>query len=217
MVRTSASAVRAGSRPCSPGVTLLAALALIPAARAPVTPGHGGADELLALRWTERGTVYPGGAPLALGIATGARPFVLARSESWPLAQGRTASRTMPIAPGGGWLVGGRRREPMPEAMLRRAAGGVPSQGQRIVVPGTGEGSVSTEFTLRGGRLIEARNSVDDSAKPGRAIAQLIRFGGGDLVSHGLRWPRRLEILQAGLRWFTLELETFAAAPAKAR
>ena len=232
MVRSSASADRV-SRQGIARAAVLAAAAIVATACAPL--GRGGKDAPLALRWTGRGTVYPGGKPLALGVATEVTPFLHARSETWPLAQGRTASRTMTIAPDGGWIERGGRREPMPAAMLRherqqfalygqmqialrRAAAAPASSGeQRIVVPGDGEGSVSTEFTLRAGRLVEARNSVDDPEGPGRPIAQLIRFGGEPLVSQGLHWPGRLEILHAGLPWFTLELEAFAAPPAGAR
>jgi hypothetical protein len=184
------------------------------------------------LSWTGTGRVYPPGRVLELGVSTHVTPFVSARSDTWVLAQGPSTMRTMIIEPTGGWLVRGGKQEPMPEAMLRQEREQFAIYGQmqmamaqiaraspaairggvtRITIPARDANSVDTQFMFDpSGRLIEAGNAIDDSDTPGKKVEQRFRFS-GEVVSNGLRWPRRLEMFRGGKPYFTLDIATFTA------
>lgn len=182
---------------------------------------------LFALSWTGTARVFPGGEPLELGVASRVVPFTSARTDTWLLAQGPSTTRSLVIEPRGGWIEREGRREAMPELMLRqerqqfalygqmqRALAGAVAErlrGATLTVPGDGERSVDTTFLFdREGRMVEARNVVADAEKPGVLVPQVFRFS-GEIVSNGLQWPRRIEIVQQGAVFFVLDIATFEA------
>jgi hypothetical protein len=182
------------------------------------------------LSWTGTGKVYPPGRVLELGVRTQVEPFVCAQSDTWVLAQGPSTMRTMIIEPGGGWLVRGGKREPMPSAMLRQereqfaiygqmqmamalapaaARGGV----HELTIPAQDANSVETVFSFDpSGRLAEARNAIDDIDTPGKRIEQRFVFS-GEVVSNGLRWPRHMEMFHGSEPYFTLDIATLNVGP----
>ena len=184
------------------------------------------------LSWTGTGKVYPPGRVLELGVSTHLTPFVRARSDTWVLAQGPSTMRTMIIEPDGGWLMRGGNREPMPPAMLRQEREQFAIYGQmqmamalmasappaairkgvfQVTIPARDANSVETIFTFdASGRLVEARNAIDDIDTPGKRIEQRFRFS-GEIVSNGLRWPRRMEMFHGSEPYFTLDIASFAA------
>ena len=177
------------------------------------------ASEVRPLAWTGTARVYAGDRVLALGVSTRVIPFLSARSETWLLEQGPSSKRAMIIEPDAGWLERGGKREPMPAAMLAH-------ERQQFAIYGLMQIAISKRLARAGGwspdvpetefifdpagRLVEARNAVVDPAGGAALIPQLFRFS-GQIDGKGLAWPRRFEILQNGLPYFTLELESFSA------
>lgn len=175
-----------------------------------------------AISWRGRATVHAGPETVEIGVSTRVEPFGSVRSESWLLSQGPSSSRAMIIDGSGGWIERGGKREPMPETMLRHerqqfALYGMMLQAMRRAKPSgetrltLGGGDVPrTEFTLVDGRLREARNQVSDPGGGSAPIDQLFRFS-GEIEDEGIRWPRRIEIVQRGQPYFLLEIESFEA------
>ena len=46
-------------------------------------------------------------------------------------------------------------------------------------------------------------------------IDQVLLFS-GEIVDDGVHWPRRIDILQRGLPYFTLEIDRFEVSPSAA-
>jgi hypothetical protein len=196
---------------------------------APVSPEpsmDAAQQAIRPLSWTGAGKVYPPGRVLELGVATHVTPFVGARSDTWVIAQGPSTMRTMIIEPAGGWLIRDGKREPMPQAMLRQEREQFAIYGQmqmamalapaairrgvyQLTIPARDANSVDTIFMFdSSGRLVEARNAVDDTDTPGKTMEQRFRFS-GEIVSNGLRWPRHMEIFHGSEPYFTLDIASF--------
>jgi hypothetical protein len=197
------------------GVALLAGCAS-PEAISP--PPAVAAVAVRPLSWTGTARVYTADRVLALGVTTQVTPFRSARSGTWLLSEGAASTRSMIIEPHGGWLERAGKRKPMPAAMLRHerqqfAIYGLMQQaiaGRLRQAGGTSPEIPETEFTFdAGGRLVEARNRVDDPAGGAEKIKQVFHFS-GELEDKGLRWPKRIDILHNGRPYFTLELESFS-------
>lgn len=196
---------------------LLAAALLVPVAAPAEQP-------LVPLRWTGIATVMTGRGPLKLGVRTRVAPSGEARGESWPLANPADI-RTMEITPEGGWMERGGRRTALPAPMVAherqqyalygqmqlalRQARALARRGVRqVTTPPADAGGMPTMFTFDGqGRLTGGRNIVADPQEPARTIAQVFRFSRPRPVG-GLPWPRRIEILQNGRPYFTLDITT---------
>lgn len=194
----------------------------------------GGAEALgrvQALSWQGRARIHAGTNVIEIGVSTRVVPFRSARSESWLPTQDRpSSSRTMIVEEGQGWLERGGTRSPMPAAMLAHEQQQYAIYGVMLLVPLRGRliswrrdeagravlgvrrrPAPDTDLVFdRESRLVEARNRVSDPEGGAETIDQIFRFS-GEIVSNGVRWPRRIEILQRGQPYFTLEIERFEA------
>jgi hypothetical protein len=191
----------------------------------------GGREALLAarvLRWTGNATVHAGGRSIAIGVDTRVEPFVRARATSWPLDQGRDASRAIVLEPADAWLERRALRLPIPDRMLRHERQQFAIYGLMRLVDLTGPGVALTRegdalrvrhpqappTLLRfdsAGRLIGAENQVG-SPDGDTPLRQLFRFEGR--MPGPIAWPRRIRIEQNGASFFDLTLASFSASPA---
>ena len=173
---------------------------------------------LRPIAWTGTARVHAGDAVTDIGVSTRVAPFETARSETWPIAQGPGAKRTLSIGPDGGWLEQNGAREPMTIAMLRHerqqyAIYGLMQQAiplapvnSSVTLGGSSPFIPATTFRFdRDGKMIEARNQVSDPAGGAEPISQRFRFI-GEIMDERLAWPRRIEITHAGEPYFTLEI-----------
>ena len=183
-----------------------------------------------SVAWTGTARLHAPDAEIRLGVSTQVTPFVRARSETWLLSEGPSSRRTMIIRSGGGWTERGGKREPMPEAMLRherqqyaiygllQAALHLGPRSRRDLsrtIVDTRWGAPETRFLFdAAGRPVRAFNSVAGPEGGPAKISQEFRFS-GVIEDDGVKWPRRIEILQRGRPYFTLELKTFDAGAAK--
>jgi hypothetical protein len=62
------------------------------------------------------------------------------------------------------------------------------------------------------GKLVSAGMSVRDPAGGAQDIAETVTFS-GEMVSNGVKWPKKISIQQNGKPYFDLELATFEATP----
>jgi hypothetical protein len=190
--------------------------------RAPETP-HAEVQEY-SVAWTGTARVHAPGKEIALRVSTRVTPFVRARSETWLLSEGPSSRRTMIIGPEGGWMERDGKRQPMPEATLRHERQQYAIYGLLQIALQVGPRSRSdpsrtiivkdapeTRFLFdAAGRPVRAYNKVADPEGGPELIPQEFRFS-GVIEDDGVKWPRRIEILQRGRPYFTLELETFDA------
>lgn len=177
------------------------------------------AATLRDLSWTGTARIYADDRVLDLGVSTHVVPFKSARSDTWLLKEGPSTTRSMIIAPNGGWLERNGKRDAMPDAMLRHerqqfAIYGLMQMalaGKLTATPSNSPDVPETQFIFdASGHLAEARNQVDDPEGGGKKIRQVFRFS-GQMPGSDLTWPRRIDILQDGRPYFTLELDTFRA------
>jgi hypothetical protein len=219
---------------------LLGAIALLAAAPAadPVleraVTRAGGAAALAragTLSWRGRATIHAGGNTIEIGVSTRVVPFRSARSDSWLLSQGPASTRSLIIEGEQGWIERGGVRAPMPPAMLRHERQQYAIYGLMLLLPARGhvvarriEPGGRTVLTVahpeapvpelvfdRAGRLVEARDRVADPDGGAAEIDQVFLFS-GEIVDRGVHWPRRIDILQRGQPYFTLEIDRFAVS-----
>lgn len=62
------------------------------------------------------------------------------------------------------------------------------------------------------GKLIQAGMTVKD-AKGGADIVETVKFS-GEIVSNGVKWPKKIVIEQNGAPYFDMEIATFEASAA---
>lgn len=174
------------------------------------------------LSWAGTGRVFLPDAQLDLGVSTSLQvlPLDHIRSESWLLSQGKASKRAMIFEGAQAWIERGGKREAMPEAMrrhelqqygiyelileARQLRGRVSKQrASQIAFKGA-------ELLFRDGRLAEIRNEVVEADEGAARIPQTFLLS-GEMIDDGVSWPRKIEILQNGKPYFTLELTSFDA------
>jgi hypothetical protein len=184
------------------------------------------------LRWTGTAKIFAGVRVIEIGVSTTVRPWAGARSDSWLLADGPAKTRSLIIEGAEGWTERDGVRSPMPPAMLAHERAQYALYGLMLLTPlrdGGAKLAVDAgrrEITVthadapttllifdRDGRLAGARNDIPSPDPSGGSLHQDFRFE-GEIVSHGVRWPRRLTIDQEGKPYFDLTLTTFEAGPA---
>jgi hypothetical protein len=182
------------------------------------------ASPAIPLSWAGTAEVYPPGKVIRIALRTriDARGNVI--SESWPidLGEAKDMHRMALDARGGTTQVGGKT-SPMPSSMwteeraqyafyqqLQIASARAPNMARRRVRAFDVPGPVITRFRIdRKGTLLGAANRVP-VGDHGSLTPQIFRFD-GFWRSHGAVFPRHMEMLRGGKRYFTLDVTRFDA------
>lgn len=185
-------------------------------------------ERVRSLRWSGTARIFAGARTIDLGVDTLVEPFVRARSDSWPAGEGRSALRTLMIEGGRGFTVTDGKQSPLAPAatanerqqfavygyMLMAGARWTAGSNGRLM----GEHPGFPPIELRCGRDGRIRSadyvvaSPDEAAAPGDP-ATLIRehFAfAGTVDDKGVRWPRKIAIVQDGKPFFALSIDQFS-------
>lgn len=189
------------------------------------------------LYWTGSATVTASGKTTELEMETKVRPFTYARSTSWPKGQERKgAAKSIQVEFGEAWSVNRVSWTPLPKPQAEHEAQQFAMYGLMMLVPLKDAGVTVRESApgkdgtrnlhvehpqapaadLRfgaDGRLILARNNVRDPSGGASLIPQEFTFT-DTVESNGVKWPRRIQIMQNGTPYFDLQIATFEARAA---
>ena len=191
----------------------------------------GGQDALKRARvliWRGRATIHAGGRQIHIEGSWTVEPPDRASVTSWEVEKGQTSARRMMIDGAAGSMERGGKTLPMPPEMIANerdqfylysvlqlttllepnvtltATTQDGASGVRVVRPGRPEVTIFFDSNGRPSRLL---TSVFDPATKQR-VAEELQFE-GVVSSEGVRWPRRIRILQAGKLFFDLEITEF--------
>ncbi len=189
--------------------------------------GRAALEAARTLSWRGTARVFAGGKTIDIGVSTTLHPYDRARSDSWPLSEGPSATRSLIIDGDQGWMVRDGRAAPMPAAMLKHERAQYALYGLMrladLCAPDARVVPLAPEGALRGllvrhprapatrlyfdadDRLARAEDTVP-SPDGGPDIAQTIVFS-GQIGAGGVRWPRELRIEQGGAPYFELRLD----------
>lgn len=223
------------------------AATLFPASRASAVPAplsllHKAMDRLgdrrtlekiRLLSWQGEALVHAGGQDIRIGVSTMVVPFIAARSSSWPLSQGRAATRTMVLDTGGGRVERDGTSERLPDLLVRHEQAQFAIYGMMLLAPlDKRRANLRLLHDQRGldvlrvyhppapltrlyfesdGRLAEATNSVPHPEHKRRRISQHFYFS-EEQMPGPVRWPRSLRIEQDGRPYLELTLSRFEAS-----
>jgi len=194
--------------------------------------GREALEEGVVLKWTGTARIFAHDKRIDIGLSTTVAPFTYARSDSWPVEKGPTATRSLVIDGNKGWLVRNGTRSQMPEAMLKHEQAQyalyglmrlvtlcdagchlLVDEGNRKIVVRHYAAPTTVLLFDADGRLARAHNEVP--APDGlTTLDQQIEFADTILSKGGIRWPRQLKIAQNGKPYFELELTSFDAGAA---
>ncbi len=195
--------------------------------------GQAALSQVKELGWTGSATVMAEGKPTEVEMDTVVRPFTYARSTSWPKGKDATAGRTIQAQFGEAWTVNRVVWTPMPDAeaehenqqfSLYSVMLLAPLKDASVKVeegaPGPGgarnlhvEHPKAPAMDLRfdaSGKLVRAAYSVRDPKGGAAPIPQVAEFS-GEIVSNGVKWPKRISVTQNGAPYLDLQLATFEA------
>lgn len=210
-----------------------------PVARAIATAGGAAVlARVRSLSWAGTARVIAGetNGPIDLMMETRIEPFVRARSDSWPAAQGRSSGKTLMIEGRTGFMVDNTAQRALTAGMARHereqfgvygylllAGATVTNAGPRRLTA-VREGFPPISLTLGAdGRIVGAdylvaapdaveRPGVDGSARP---IREHFVFS-GTIADKGVRWPRRIEIFRHGRPFLRLAINDLSVELAPA-
>lgn len=197
--------------------------------------GEAALSQVKELDWTGTAIVTADGKTTEIEVQTIVRPFTYARTTSWPKAEGEKAARTIQAEFGKAWTVNRVVWTPMSEAesahenqqyslyglmlltplkdasvTVREApAGSDGTRALQVVHPKAAPAELEFDSS---GKLVRAGFSVRDPKGGAADIVQIVKFS-GEIVSNGVKWPRRITIEQNGAPYFDLTLATFEARP----
>ncbi|HEY7797186.1 MAG TPA: hypothetical protein VIA80_00355, partial [Hyphomonadaceae bacterium] len=196
--------------------------------------GEAALSKVKEIDWTGSATVNAEGKTTEIEVQTIVRPLTYARTTSWPKAEGEKAARTIQVEFGRAWTVNRVTWTPMAEAEaahenqqyalyglmlltpLKDASATVKeapvgSDGTRAIQV-THPKAAPTELEFdASGKLVRAGFTVRNP-KGGADIVQIAKFS-GEVVSNGVKWPKRITIEQNGAPYFDLTIATFEARP----
>ncbi len=186
------------------------------------------------LSWTGEAKVYVQGKPRVIGVETQVMPSGVVRSKSWLKDKGHASDQMMEMSPTSGLLTREGLTKPMPPeifehervqyslyqllrlvilldkpvevSMAPAEASGL--RGLRVARPGLPEAIVWLDATHRPVR-IDTR--VPDPEGEGMIDQRMMLSG--EIVSHGVAWPKTIHITWDGKPYFDLELTSFVADP----
>ena len=186
------------------------------------------------LGWTGTATVNADGKTTEIQLDATVRPFTFSRISTWPKGE-RKGARTVQAEHGSAWLIERFSWTPAPEAQAvyenqemalysMMLLTGLKDPEVKVTEAAPGKDGARTLHVERpdapptdlkfdkSGKLVGASNSVRDPAGGAAAIQQTVAFS-GEMVSNGVKWPKRITIQRNGQPYFDLELATFAARP----
>jgi len=194
--------------------------------------GRQALERVRLLSWEGEAVVHAGGRDVRIGVSTMVVPFAAARSASWPLAEGKAATRTMLITEESARLERGGTSAPLPDALAAHERAQFAIYGLMLLAPLESGGAslrrlpdergmkvlrvvhpkapVTRLYFESDGRLAEAANNVPDP-ESGAPIAQRFFFS-PETMPGPVRWPRGLRIEQQGRPYFEMALSRFEAA-----
>jgi hypothetical protein len=197
--------------------------------------GEAALRQVKELGWTGTAVVNAGGKTTEIELETIVRPFSYARSTSWPKAEGKKAARTIQIEYGKAWTINRVVWTPMTEAETAHEIQQFALYGVMLLAPlrdpsatvkeapigadgtraiqVTYPGAAPTELEFdASGKLVRAGLTVRDPKGGAADIVETVKFS-GEMVSNGVKWPKRITIEQNGAPYFDLTLATFEARP----
>ena len=192
----------------------------------------GGAEALARARvfeWRGRATVHAGDRQIRLEGRWIIEPPDNATVETWDVERGLTSTRRLIVKGHEGLMERDGKRMPMPAEMLANerdqfylysvlklvplldrdvtltVAEASGAKGLTVTRPGRANVTI---FFNDAGRPTRLRTMVFDPASKQR-IEEELQFE-GDVESAGVRWPRRIRILQSARLFFELEITEFS-------
>lgn len=197
--------------------------------------GQAALSQVKELEWTGAATIRSGGKTSVVEVETVIRPLAnWGRTSTWVKADGPKTARTIQAEQGKAWLVNRVTWTPMPEAQathenqqfalyalmlltpLKNAQASVSEQpagadGGRTIKASLANGIGGDLRFDATGKLVGASMAVRDPAG-GADLKQTATFS-GEIVSNGVKWPKKIVIEQNGQPYLDLELATFDATP----
>jgi hypothetical protein len=197
--------------------------------------GEAALSKVKELDWTGTAVVNADGKTTEIEVQTVVRPLSYARTTSWPKAEGEKAARTIQAEFGRAWTVNRVTWTPMTEAEAAHENQQYALYGLMLLAPlkdaaaTVKEAPVGTDGTRAiqithpkaqptelefdsSGKLVRAGFSVRDPKGGAADIVQIAKFS-GEIVSNGVKWPKRITIEQNGAPYFDLTIATFEARP----
>ena len=174
------------------------------------------------LSWEGTAEVYPPGKVIKIAVRTHIDAHGDVIGESWPVDVGEAKGmHRMTLNRSGGTTSVAGKQDSMSSSMwaeeraqygfyqqLQIASAKAPAMARRGVKAFNVPGPVTTRFRIdRKGTLLGASNSVP-VGEHGNLTPQVFRFD-GFWRSHGAIFPRHMEMLRSGQRYFTLDVTRF--------
>ena len=187
--------------------------------------GLGAAPIARSLSWEGSGEVYPPGETIALTIRSRIDAAGNVDSESWPTALGREKGlHRLILSSSGDRLQIGSETRDVPAALaaeermqfgfyhqLQEAALRAPAIARAGANTFSVDGPTRTWFRLdSSGAIVAAENRLPGE-QPGTEIRQQFRFVGGFWNDGDAVFPKHMEMLRDGERFFTLDVTKFDA------
>ena len=194
--------------------------------------GEAALGKVKELDWSGTATVTAEGKTTEIELQTIVRPLTYARTTSWPKAEGEKAARTLQVEFGHAWTVNRVTWTPMKEAEAEHENQQYALYGLMLLTP-LKDGSATVKEAPVGsdgtraiqvthpkaaptelefdasGKLVRAGFTVRNP-KGGADIVQIVKFS-GEIVSNGVKWPKRITIEQNGAPYFDLTIASFEA------
>jgi len=184
----------------------------------------GGRELLMrvkALSWTGAARISVGNRMIDLTLHSHIEPFANARTDSW-LTTDTTSLRSMLLTPEGGYMQHGNSASPLPAAQTLHERQQYAIYGYLLLVqpgvtltPDAGRITASRpglppiRLTTDADGRIDAADYVVAAPDGTGTIAEHVRFD-GKLSDKGINWWQRMILLQNGMPYMTLTLESFA-------
>jgi hypothetical protein len=196
--------------------------------------GEAALKQVKELGWTGSAVINEDGKTAEVEMSTVVRPFTYARSTSWPKGKTPAEGRTIQAQFGSAWTVNRVVWTPMPDAEAEHETQQNALYGVMLLTPLKDVGATVKEAPVgsdgtraiqvthpkatptelefdTNGKLVRAGFMVRDP-KGGADIVQTATFS-GEIVSNGVKWPKRITIEQNGAPYLDLQLATFEARP----